>query len=587
MIAYIDAHRDRFGVEPICSVLQFAPSTYWSAKRRPPCARAIRDEQLCTEIARVHAENFGVYGADKVWAQLNREDIPRGALHRRAAHARPGPAGGGARQAVPHHDRRRRLRHGLGISSTGSSRAAAPNRLWVADLTYVRTWSGFVYVAFVTDVFSRMIVGWQASRSLRTDLALHALEQAIWTRRRAGADLDGLVHHSDRGVQYLAIRYTERLAANGVVNSRRLPRRLATTTRSPRASSGSTRPNSSATAAPGAASTTSNSPPSNGSTGSTTVASSKTTDASHPPSSKTASTVRSSQPTRPRLTPASLRETRGGSTRRTDGRGSISPAHRAGGYGNHPATTPNATGCGRCDSTHPALAKVQVTQRNTSAGADRRRGSPPWGTKGPGFKSRQPDSEHRRSEAHRPHVVLPVRLPPAAHRDLTLPFRPCPTEGSARCGGRRSDGPAPRSRRWRCPRGRARGRRGAGIGSPGHVLLLRPVRVRQRRDGAVEHLLHDDHRQRAHSGPGGEITTDDGAEDGGVGAAAVSTFSIAQGQIPLVVAGGGGGGGGGGGSAVDEGDGSGRGGAGGMLLVSGGDGGVGPTGGTAAPWRPG
>lgn len=97
--------------------------------------------------------------------------------------------------------------------------AEAPNRLWVADLTYVRTWSGFAYVAFITDVFSRRIVGWQASRSLKTDLALHALEQAIWDRTRDGADLDGLVHHSDRGVQYLAIRYTERLAANGVVNS--------------------------------------------------------------------------------------------------------------------------------------------------------------------------------------------------------------------------------------------------------------------------------------------------------------------------------------------------------------------------------
>ncbi len=97
--------------------------------------------------------------------------------------------------------------------------AAAPNRLWVADLTYVRTWSGFVYVAFITDVYSRMIVGWQASRSLRTDLALDALEQALWSRQRAGADLAGLVHHSDRGVQYLAIRYTERLAANEIVNS--------------------------------------------------------------------------------------------------------------------------------------------------------------------------------------------------------------------------------------------------------------------------------------------------------------------------------------------------------------------------------
>jgi putative transposase len=98
-------------------------------------------------------------------------------------------------------------------------RATEPNRLWVTDLTYVRTWSGFVYVAFVTDVFTRRIVAWQASRSLKTDLALHALEQAIWDRTRHGANLDGLIPHSHRGVQYVAIRYTERLAANGVVNS--------------------------------------------------------------------------------------------------------------------------------------------------------------------------------------------------------------------------------------------------------------------------------------------------------------------------------------------------------------------------------
>ena len=107
---------------------------------------------------------------------------------------------------------------GPGISSTASSRRR-PNRLWVADLTYVRTWSGFVYVAFITDVYSRMIVGWQASRSLRTDLALDALEQAIWARSDAATTLDELVHHCDRGVQYLAIRYTERLAETGAVNS--------------------------------------------------------------------------------------------------------------------------------------------------------------------------------------------------------------------------------------------------------------------------------------------------------------------------------------------------------------------------------
>ena len=192
--------------------------------------------------------------------------------------------------------------------------AGAPNRLWVADLTYVRTWSGFVYVAFITDVYSRMIVGWQASRSLRSDLALDALEQAIWARSRAGQRLDELVHHSDRGVQYLAIRYTERLAETGAVNSvgskgdslRQRPRGD-----DDRALQDGAR---SATAAPGAASTTSSSPPSNGSTGSTTAASSKPTARSHRPSSKRSTTVsRKAQASRPRLKPNSLHETRSGS----------------------------------------------------------------------------------------------------------------------------------------------------------------------------------------------------------------------------------------------------------------------------------
>jgi putative transposase len=218
MIAYVDAHRERFGVEPICRALQFAPSTYWSAKRRPPSARLIRDEKLKRDITRVHAENFGVYGAEKIWAQLNREGIRvarctvqrlmrdlglRGAVRgKQWRTTKVDPTAVRPRDLV---DRR--------------FTAPAPNRLWVADLTYVRTWSGFVYTAFITDVFSRRIVGWQASKSLKTDLALHALEQAIWERGRAGHTLDGLVHHSDRGVQYLSIRYTERLAANGVVNS--------------------------------------------------------------------------------------------------------------------------------------------------------------------------------------------------------------------------------------------------------------------------------------------------------------------------------------------------------------------------------
>ncbi len=218
MIAYIDAHRDRFGVAPICKALQFTPRTYYAAKARPPSARAVRDTELRPLIERVHAENFGVYGAAKVWAQLNREgeQVARCTVERlmRDLGLRGAVRGKSVRttQAGDAADRPRDLadRHFA---------APAPNRLWVADLTYVRTWSGFVYVAFITDVFSRRIVGWQASRSLKTDLALDALEQAIWSRQREGADLDQLIHHSDRGVQYLSIRYTARLAEDGVVNS--------------------------------------------------------------------------------------------------------------------------------------------------------------------------------------------------------------------------------------------------------------------------------------------------------------------------------------------------------------------------------
>jgi putative transposase len=177
--------------------LQFTPSTYWSAKRRPRCARSVRDEQLAGEIRRVHRENFGVYGADKVWAQLNREGIrvARCTVERLMRQAGlQGAVRGKTRRTTAPADAAARPRDLV----DRQFKVAAPNRLWVADLTYVRTWSGFVYVAFVTDAYSRMIVGWQASRSLRTDLALHALEQAIWTRQRAGADLVGLVHHSDR-----------------------------------------------------------------------------------------------------------------------------------------------------------------------------------------------------------------------------------------------------------------------------------------------------------------------------------------------------------------------------------------------------
>jgi putative transposase len=225
MIDYIDVHREEFGVEPICRVLtdagcQIAPSTYHAAKTRPPSPRAVRDEQLKAEIRRVHAENLGVYGADKVWRQLNREGIRVARCTVERLMRALGLAG-----AVRGGRKKRTTKPAAAAARPADLvqrqfTAAAPNRLWVADLTYVWTWAGFVYVAFVVDVFSRRILGWRCATHLRTDLALDALEMAIWARQRGDAgDLSGLVHHSDRGVQYLSIRYTERLAEAGAVTS--------------------------------------------------------------------------------------------------------------------------------------------------------------------------------------------------------------------------------------------------------------------------------------------------------------------------------------------------------------------------------
>jgi len=216
MVSFIDEHKGTHGVEPICAMLPIAPSTYYDRKAQQAnpdrvSNRTKRDASLRPEIRRVWDENFQVYGARKVWRQLNREEIPV------------------ARCTVE------RLMQDLGLSGAVRGRkfkttisddtaarpsdlvcreftASRPNQLWVSDLTYVATWQGFVYVAFVIDVFSRMIVGWRATRSLRTDLALDALEQALWAR----PDTHSLVHHSDRGVQYLSIRYTERLAEAGI-----------------------------------------------------------------------------------------------------------------------------------------------------------------------------------------------------------------------------------------------------------------------------------------------------------------------------------------------------------------------------------
>lgn len=218
MVAFIDDHRQEYGVEPICDVLPIAPSTYYAYRAREAdptlrSARAQSDERLRVEIQRVWEANYRVYGVRKVWRQLNREGFPvaRCTVARLMSEM-------DLRGAV----RGRRLK--TTIPDGAADRpldlverdftAERPNRLWVSDLTYVATWRGFVYVAFVIDAFSRRIVGWRVSNSLKSDLALDALEQAICERDEA--ERDRLVHHSDRGGQYLSIRYTERLAEAGI-----------------------------------------------------------------------------------------------------------------------------------------------------------------------------------------------------------------------------------------------------------------------------------------------------------------------------------------------------------------------------------
>jgi putative transposase len=218
MIAFIDDHRAAYGVEPICRVLPIAPSSYRAhvARRRDPeklSARAKRDAVLQVEVRRVFEENFRVYGVRKVWRQLRREgfDVARctvARLMRRmglegAIRGKPARTTVSDKAAPCPLDHVKRQFH-----------APAPNRLWVSDFTYVATWAGFVYVAFVIDAFARRIVGWRASRTAHACFVLDALEQALHERRpvRDG----GLIHHSDRGSQYVSIKYTERLAEAGI-----------------------------------------------------------------------------------------------------------------------------------------------------------------------------------------------------------------------------------------------------------------------------------------------------------------------------------------------------------------------------------
>jgi transposase InsO family protein len=217
MVTFIDDHREVYGVEPICRVLPIAPSTYYEQKVRQADPdqlpdRVRRDAELRVEIERIWKYHRSNYGARKVWKQLRREgfEVARCTVERLMAEM-------GLRGVV----RGRAFKRTTIVDEAAqrptdlvqrSFTANAPNRLWVADLTYVATWAGFVYVAFVVDVFSRRIVGWRVSNSLRSDLALDALEQALHAR----TDLDQLVHHSDRGVQYVSIRYTQRLADEGI-----------------------------------------------------------------------------------------------------------------------------------------------------------------------------------------------------------------------------------------------------------------------------------------------------------------------------------------------------------------------------------
>lgn len=215
---FVDRHRDTHGVEPICEVLQIAPSGYrrHAARQRNPalrCTRAKRDEVLAPQIERVWQANMQVYGADKVWHQMNREGsiVARCTVERLMKHL--GLQG---------------VRRGKVVRTTVPDKSVAcpldrvnrqfkaerPNQLWVSDFTYVSTWQGWLYVAFVIDVFARCIVGWRVSSAMRTDFVLDALEQALFDRQPERAD--ALIHHSDRGSQYVSIRYTERLAEAGL-----------------------------------------------------------------------------------------------------------------------------------------------------------------------------------------------------------------------------------------------------------------------------------------------------------------------------------------------------------------------------------
>lgn len=226
MISFIDDHRDRFGVDPICRVLtehgvKIAPSGYYAFKKRPASVRALRDEELIAEIERVFWDRKlgrGISGVRKMWHLLRREGIVIARCTVERLMRRQGLRG---------------IRRGKQFITTKADAAAVrpedhvnrdftacrPNQLWVVDFTYVPTWSGMAFTAFVTDVFSRRIVGWRTADRMPTELPLDALEMALWVRGRAGEDVTGVTHHSDAGRQYTALRYADRLAEVGAIAS--------------------------------------------------------------------------------------------------------------------------------------------------------------------------------------------------------------------------------------------------------------------------------------------------------------------------------------------------------------------------------
>jgi len=219
MLSFIDEQRAQYGVEPICAQLPIAPSTYYHHKAREADAtkvpaRLLRDRVLMPNIQRVWEENFRVYGVRKVWRQLAREGftVARCTIERLMQKMGLQGVVRGKKRITTVSDPAQERAPDLVKRIFTASR---PNQLWVADFTYVATWSGVVYVAFVTDVFSRSIVGWCVANSMKTELVLDALEQALWARKNR---LE-LIHHSDRGSQYLSIRYTERLAEAGITAS--------------------------------------------------------------------------------------------------------------------------------------------------------------------------------------------------------------------------------------------------------------------------------------------------------------------------------------------------------------------------------